>query len=78
MQRNTAQIRSVEHRYLHGALPPALWGELHDSITLALEALGERPEDFTPDFLANCLMHLRVAMKITNLSTREIAKGGWA
>lgn len=47
-----------------GVLSLAVWNELHDFLTLALDALGDRPEDFTPDFLRNAVMHQRLALRI--------------
>lgn len=47
-------------------LPAEQWGELHDMLTLALDALGDRPEDFSPDFLANAVIHQRLAMQISH------------
>lgn len=49
-----------------GVLPEAKWNELHDMLTLALDALGERPQDFTPDFLMNAVLHQRLAIKISH------------
>jgi len=49
-----------------GVLPESKWKELHDMLTLALDALGERPQDFTPDFLMNAVLHQRLAIKISH------------
>lgn len=49
-----------------GILAPKAWNELHDYLSLALDALGERPEDFDKAFLANCELHQRLAIDITN------------
>ena len=49
-----------------GVLPEEKWAELHDMLTLALDALGERPQDFTPDFLMNAVLHQRLAIKISH------------
>lgn len=54
------QIRS------RGVLTPVVWAELHDFLTLALDALGDRPEDFTPDFLRNAVQHQLRAIRICN------------
>jgi hypothetical protein len=52
-------------------LAPSDWAELHDYLSLALDALGDRPQDFTPDFLENCLVHQRLALSVTcRASTR--------
>lgn len=47
-----------------GVLTPVVWAELHDFLTLALDALGDRPEDFNQDFLRNAVMHQRLALRI--------------
>lgn len=49
-----------------GVLAPAVWNELHDFLTLALDALGERPEDFNPAFLRNAVIHQRLAIRISH------------
>lgn len=49
-----------------GTLPPKAWNELHDYLTLALDALGDRPEDFDRAFLTNCVIHQRLALQITH------------
>ena len=49
-----------------GVLHPEKWNELHDMLTLALDALGDGPQDFTPDFLRNAVLHQRLAMKISH------------
>lgn len=48
------------------ALTPKRWAELHDYLTLALDALGERAEDFNHDFLANAMIHQRLALHLTH------------
>lgn len=53
------------------ALTAARWGELHDMLTLALDALGDGPEDFSPDYLANAVVHQRLALRITNGAMRR-------
>ena len=53
-------------------LSPDQWAELHDMLTLALDALGDRPEDFSPDFLANAVIHQRLASRITSKAARRI------
>lgn len=52
-------------------LTAARWGQLHDMLTLALDALGDSPEDFSPDFLANAVVHQRLALRITNVAMRR-------
>ena len=52
-------------------LTAARWGQLHDMLTLALDALGDGPEDFSPDFLANAVLHQRHALRITTGAMRR-------
>jgi len=49
-----------------GVLAPAVWNELHDFLTLALDALGNGPEDFDAAFLHNAVLHQRLALRITH------------
>lgn len=49
-----------------GVLTDLQWSELHDFLTLALDALGDGPDDFTEAFLQNAVMHQRLAIKITH------------
>jgi hypothetical protein len=49
-----------------GVLSAVVWNELHDFLTLALDALGDGPEDFDMSFLINAYMHQRLAMGITH------------
>ena len=49
-----------------GVLTPAVWNELHDFLTLALDALGNGPEDFDAAFLHNAVLHQRLALRITH------------
>lgn len=49
-----------------GILTPVVWAELHDFLTLALDALGDRPEDFNAAFLHNAVLHQRLALRITH------------
>lgn len=59
-----------------GVLSARAWCELHDFLTLALDALGDKPEDFNPDFLANSVLHQRLAMRITSGAVLKV--GGQA
>lgn len=58
----------------YGVLLSDQWAELHDLLTLALDALGDRPEDFNPDFLHNAMMHQREALKITHKAARRMGE----
>lgn len=53
-------------------LAPAVWNELHDYLTLALDALGARPEDFNEAFLRNTVLHQRLALRITHGALHRI------
>ncbi len=58
-----------------GVLPAERWNELHDFLTLALDALGDRPEDFSREFLMNAVLHQRLALQITHkaMQAQEMA-----
>lgn len=47
------------------------WEHLRAYLALALDAVGNNPGDLTPDFLANCHMHLRSAYGIVNRIAAE-------
>ena len=49
-----------------GLLTSTEWAEVHDALTLALNALGEGPGDVDRGFLVNCVLNQRVAIKITH------------
>lgn len=55
----------------HGVLSAKKWSELHDFLSLALDALGDKPEDFNPDFLANAVLHQQLAAKIMRGAARR-------
>lgn len=42
------------------------WAELHDSLTLAIDALGDSAADVDGPFLLNCIMHQRGALKLSH------------
>ena len=42
------------------------WAELHDALTLALDALGDGPDDVDGPFLLNCVMHQRGALRLAH------------
>lgn len=52
-------------------LSAAAWAELHDALTLAIDALGDGPEDVDGPFLINCIMHQRGALRLAH-SVKEI------
>ncbi len=49
-----------------GVLTDLQWSELHDCLTLALDALGQRPEDFREDSVKNAALYQSLAAKITH------------
>lgn len=53
-------------------LPAEKWAELHDFLTLALDALGGRPEAFSLDFLHQSARLQRSAARLTRTALREI------
>jgi hypothetical protein len=59
-----------------GVLTDLEYAELHDALTLALDALGDGPEDVSWDFLMNCVMHQRFGLKITHGRIDRIKKEG--
>lgn len=48
------------------AMPADAWHELREKLEMALEALGDLPGDFDRDYLANCVMHQREALKLSH------------
>lgn len=54
-----------------GTISAKEWQHLRASLALALKAVGNNPGDLTPDFLANCHMHLRSAYGIANRIAAE-------
>ena len=55
-----------------GVLTPTEWAEVHDALTLALDALGEGPDDVDRGFLMNCVVNQRVAIKITHARMEKL------
>lgn len=47
-----------------GVLSATVWAELYDFLSLARDALGERPEDFDEIFLLNAVANQRRALRI--------------
>ena len=44
-----------------GVLTPYEWAEMRDALTLALDALGNGPEDVCKDFFVNQRVAIRIA-----------------
>lgn len=42
------------------------WNELHDALTLALDALGDGPTDVDLPYLANAMVHQRIGLRLTH------------
>lgn len=55
-----------------GVLSAPVWGEVHDFLELAQDALGEKPADLDEAFLRNCIMHQRLALRITHAALRRL------
>ena len=55
-----------------GLLTPTDWAEVHDALTLALDALGDGPGDVDRGFLINCILNQRVAIKITHARMQKL------
>ena len=49
-----------------GILTPVEWAEVHDALTLALDALGDGPGDVDRGYFHNCVLNQRIALKITH------------
>lgn len=58
-----------------GVLTPTEWAEVHDALSLALDALGEGPGDVDRGFLMNCVLNQRVALKITHNRMQKMEGG---
>lgn len=48
------------------------WDELHDALELALDALGDGPDDVNEDYLANCIIHQKISLQITRHVEKSI------
>ena len=55
-----------------GVLTPYEWAEMRDALTLALDALGNGPEDVCKDFFVNCLINQRVAIRIAHARMEKL------
>lgn len=51
------------------------WNELHDALTLALDALGDGPQDVCSLYLGNCMMFQREALRNTHERMRALGRG---
>lgn len=55
------------------------WDNLHDALTLASDALGDGPADVNVPYLVNCMLHQRVALRLTYRHAREHGEqSGWS
>lgn len=66
MSRTQPHTTITTTRTAKGAFTPFEWAEVRDALVLALDALGDGPDDVSPDFLANCMMNQRVALQVTH------------
>lgn len=56
---------------LPAVLSQTEWDELHDALTLAIDALGDGPGDVDMPYLVNCMIHQRVALRLTHGKARD-------
>lgn len=66
--------RPTTHAQPQSILTTKEWSELHDYLTLALDALGDAPTDVDESFLLNCVMHQRLAIRITHRKMEVLGK----
>jgi hypothetical protein len=59
----------------HTHIKPTDWNALRDALVLALDAVGERPEEVDALSLAHIARHQKAAMRIVG---RALAKAGGA
>ena len=55
-----------------GVLTPLEWAEMHDALTLAIDALGEGPAEVDQPFLLNCITNQRIALKIAHARLEKL------
>lgn len=55
-----------------GVLTVNEWHEMRDALVLALDALGDGPQDVCKDFLVNCILNQRVAIKISHAKLEKL------
>ncbi|MCA0272394.1 MAG: hypothetical protein LCH69_10070 [Proteobacteria bacterium] len=70
MTSNTASASATAfpaaRRKPKGVLTQHEWDEMHDALTLALDALGDGPDDVDRGFLVNSILHQRIALRIAH------------
>lgn len=55
------------------------WNELHDALELALDALGDGPQDVDVPYLVNSMIHQRIALRLTYRRARDSGEhSGWS
>ena len=57
-----------------GVLTAKEYAEMHDALTLALDALGDGPDDVDGPFLVNCIMHQRGALRLAHAVKERLEK----
>lgn len=58
-----------------GVLTPTEWADVHDALSLALDALGDGPGDVDRGFLMNLILNQRIAIKISHNRMQKIEGG---
>lgn len=66
----TEQRARANTSLLPTVLTQTEWDELHDALELALDALGDGPADVDMLYLVNCMIHQRVALRLTHTKAR--------
>ena len=57
---------SATRRKPKGILTPTEWAEVFDALTIALDALGDRPEQVDHARFLNCVANQRIALRVTH------------
>jgi hypothetical protein len=57
-----------------GVLTCTEWNEMHDFLTLALDAMGDGPDDLSRGFLAETILNQREAQKLAQRGLERLVK----
>ena len=72
MQTNPTRARTTAVASLRGTLTDHEWAVVQDGLRLALDALGDRPQDMDRSRFSLCLLHQRAALKIMHRRLERI------